>query len=413
MPGQRKAASLPLERLHRGRALACWRSSRSRAWPASGGRARPRSVRGCCRCGSASPPAPARGRSRTLTTPSSTSEWPGQAFVPDVTAKSAPWSSGWTASGVATVLSTASSPGGRRAHGVEVAGVEPGVGGGLDPDQRRPVGGGDDRLGVGRAPSAPRSPSAAGRSRDLADARVAVAARDEHVAGRAGAAARRRHGGHARGEDDARRRPAPRWRARAPSTSGWRRARSRRASNADRRAGGRARRAPGPAGTAPPARAREAGVHRARAGSVAHRATVNVSGRCAPRGGDTARRAGLAGDCAGLGPDAADAAAWAAKRQGTVTFAVRTGDRRGAAGSIGSSRPQAVLKAMLMTAYLLQAADRPLNGGDRSLLRPMIRALRQRHRHADPRHRRQRGAGPAARRAGMTHFAVNAAGGCR
>lgn len=72
-------------------------------------------------------------------------------------------------------------------------------------------------------------------------------------------------------------------------------------------------------------------------------------------------------------PDVAAAAAWAAKRQGTVTFAVRTHDRLWGRGLDQQFPMASVLKAMLMTAYLRRIDDRPLNAGDRALLRPMIR----------------------------------------
>ncbi len=75
----------------------------------------------------------------------------------------------------------------------------------------------------------------------------------------------------------------------------------------------------------------------------------------------------------GWEPDVAGAAAWAAKRQGTVTFAVRTGDRLWGRGLDQQFPTASVLKAMLMTAYVRRVSDRPLNSGDRALLRPMIR----------------------------------------
>src|SRR5688572_33259296 len=77
----------------------------------------------------------------------------------------------------------------------------------------------------------------------------------------------------------------------------------------------------------------------------------------------------------GWEPDVAGAAAWAADRQGTVTFAVRTGDRLYGRGLDRQFPMASVLKAMLMTAYLRQPSvrDRALHDGDRDLLRPMIR----------------------------------------
>ena len=52
----------------------------------------------------------------------------------------------------------------------------------------------------------------------------------------------------------------------------------------------------------------------------------------------------------------AGAAAWAAERQGTVTFAVRTHDRLYGRGLDRQFPTASVLKAMLMTAYLRQPA---------------------------------------------------------
>lgn len=75
----------------------------------------------------------------------------------------------------------------------------------------------------------------------------------------------------------------------------------------------------------------------------------------------------------GWEPDVTGAAAWAAKRQGTVTFAVRHGDRLWGRGLDRQFPTASVLKAMLMTAYLRRAAHRSLTSGDRALLRPMIR----------------------------------------
>jgi beta-lactamase class A len=109
----------------------------------------------------------------------------------------------------------------------------------------------------------------------------------------------------------------------------------------------------------------------------------------------------------GWGPDVTGAAAWAAKRQGTVTFAVRTSDRLWGHGLDRQFPTASVLKAMLMTAYLRRASDRPLNGGDRALLRPMIRRSDN---VTATRIRDIVGNGALvrlARRAGMTHFAVN------
>ena len=109
----------------------------------------------------------------------------------------------------------------------------------------------------------------------------------------------------------------------------------------------------------------------------------------------------------GWEPDVAGAAAWAAERQGTVTFAVRTGDRLWGRGLDRQFPTASVLKAMLMTAYLRRASDRPLNAADRALLRPMIRRSDN---VTATRIRDIVGNGALvrlARRAGMTHFAVN------
>ena len=109
----------------------------------------------------------------------------------------------------------------------------------------------------------------------------------------------------------------------------------------------------------------------------------------------------------GWEPDVAGAAAWAAKRQGTVTFAVRTPDRLWARGLDRQAPTASVLKAMLMTAYLRRAHDRALNGGDRALLRPMIRRSDN---VTATRIRDIVGNGALvrlARRAGMTRFEVN------
>jgi hypothetical protein len=74
-------------------------------------------------------------------------------------------------------------------------------------------------------------------------------------------------------------------------------------------------------------------------------------------------------------PDVAAAAAWAAQRQGVVSFAVRTEHRIVGRGLDRRYVSASVIKAMLMTTYLRQSSvrDRPLHAGDRSLLGPMIR----------------------------------------
>jgi Beta-lactamase enzyme family len=106
-------------------------------------------------------------------------------------------------------------------------------------------------------------------------------------------------------------------------------------------------------------------------------------------------------------PDVAGAAAWAAQRHGTVTFAVRTPDRLWGRALDHQVRTASVLKAMLMTAYLRQAGDRPLHDGDRALLRPMIRRSDN---VTATRIRDIVGNGALvrlARRAGMTRFRVH------
>ena len=65
-------------------------------------------------------------------------------------------------------------------------------------------------------------------------------------------------------------------------------------------------------------------------------------------------------------PDVAAAAAWAAQRQGSVSFAVRTSHRLYGRGVDRQVPAASVLKAMLMVAYLREGR------ADRALLRPMI-----------------------------------------
>jgi hypothetical protein len=74
-------------------------------------------------------------------------------------------------------------------------------------------------------------------------------------------------------------------------------------------------------------------------------------------------------------PDIAGAAAWAAARQGTIAFAVRTEDRL-LGRRLDRQFPSAsVIKAILLVTYLRRSSvrDRPLHAGDRVLLDPMIR----------------------------------------
>jgi hypothetical protein len=108
-------------------------------------------------------------------------------------------------------------------------------------------------------------------------------------------------------------------------------------------------------------------------------------------------------------PHVAGAAAWAAERQGTVSFAVRTRERLVGRGLDRQVPGASVMKAMLMTAYLRQASvrGRPLHDGDRALLRPMIRRSDN---VTATRIRDIVGNGALvrlARAAGMTRFAVN------
>jgi Beta-lactamase enzyme family len=105
-------------------------------------------------------------------------------------------------------------------------------------------------------------------------------------------------------------------------------------------------------------------------------------------------------------PDVAGAAAWAAARQGSVAFAVRT--NRWVRGRwLDDQVPSAsVFKAMLLVTYLRRAYDRPLDATDRALLSPMIRASDN---AAASRVRNLVGNAAVvrlARRAGMTRFAI-------
>jgi beta-lactamase class A len=74
-------------------------------------------------------------------------------------------------------------------------------------------------------------------------------------------------------------------------------------------------------------------------------------------------------------PDIAGAARWAAARQGSITFAVRTEDRLRGRGVDRRVPSASVFKAMLLVTYLRQAGvrDRGLTSGDRALMAPMIR----------------------------------------
>ena len=109
---------------------------------------------------------------------------------------------------------------------------------------------------------------------------------------------------------------------------------------------------------------------------------------------------------AGWRPDVAAARAYAAQREGVVSFAVRT--ERGAWSWRGTAgyRSASMVKAMLLVAYLRRAdvRTRALRREERALLDPMVR--RSDNGAADAVHAR---VGPAAlaalgRRAGMRRF---------
>ena len=108
-------------------------------------------------------------------------------------------------------------------------------------------------------------------------------------------------------------------------------------------------------------------------------------------------------------PDVAGAAAWASARQGSVTFAVRTGDRLAGRGLDRQFPSASVIKAMLLVTYLRQTSvrDRPLDAGEKALLAPMIRrsdniaATRVRDIVGNP------AIVSLARRAGMTRFVIH------
>ncbi len=108
-------------------------------------------------------------------------------------------------------------------------------------------------------------------------------------------------------------------------------------------------------------------------------------------------------------PDVAGAAAWASARQGSVTFAVRTGDRLAGRGLDRQFPSASVIKAMLLVTYLRQTSvrDRPLDAGEKALLAPMIRrsdniaATRVRDIVGNP------AIVSLARRAAMTRFVIH------
>lgn len=75
-------------------------------------------------------------------------------------------------------------------------------------------------------------------------------------------------------------------------------------------------------------------------------------------------------------PDVAAARAYAGRRQGRVSFAVRTPRRTYGFHAGRTERSASVVKAMLLVAYLRQGSvrSRPLGPADRALLGPMIRS---------------------------------------
>src|SRR6476659_5595326 len=72
-------------------------------------------------------------------------------------------------------------------------------------------------------------------------------------------------------------------------------------------------------------------------------------------------------------PDVAAAQAYAARRPGTIAFAVRTEDRLWGRRVDRQFPSASVLKAMLLVAYLRHVGARPLRESERALLTPMIR----------------------------------------
>jgi beta-lactamase class A len=113
-----------------------------------------------------------------------------------------------------------------------------------------------------------------------------------------------------------------------------------------------------------------------------------------------------AGPPPGWRPHVDRARAWAAARQGDVTFAVRTERRGWSWNGATTFRSASLVKAMLMVAYLRRpdVRGRRLRAGERALLDPMIR--RSDNRAADAISARV-GMAPLsrlARRSGMRHF---------
>src|ERR1700754_3936472 len=75
----------------------------------------------------------------------------------------------------------------------------------------------------------------------------------------------------------------------------------------------------------------------------------------------------------GFSPDVAAARAYVDRRPGTIAFAVRTEDRFWGFHADRTFPSASVLKAMLLTAYLRHARNRPLTRSERALLAPMVR----------------------------------------
>jgi beta-lactamase class A len=105
-------------------------------------------------------------------------------------------------------------------------------------------------------------------------------------------------------------------------------------------------------------------------------------------------------------PHVAQARAWAAQRQGDVSFAVRTERRAWSWRGTTTYRSASIVKAMLLVAYLRRpdVRHRALRPAERALLDPMVR--RSDNRAADAVHARVGLAALSAlaHRVGMRHF---------
>jgi beta-lactamase family protein len=108
-------------------------------------------------------------------------------------------------------------------------------------------------------------------------------------------------------------------------------------------------------------------------------------------------------------PDIAAAARYARSRAGEVSFAVRTSRRLDGRGLDRRFNSASVIKAMLMITYLRQShvRRRALTGTDRALLEPMIRSSDNDTASAVRDLVGNDAVTRLARRAGMTHFAMN------